>query len=228
MSLPTLKYVSDCAVLVEFASEVSDAANLQVIAFDKAAQAAAINGVVEIVPAMVNALIVFDPSMTTHKAVGEAAMALFPLNDAATEPSQTHEFSVYYGPDVAPDLTAVSKATGLSTEAVINAHCAGRYRASMYGFAPGYAYLSGVPKVIQVPRKTAPVRDIAKGSVMIAAAQCLITTLVMPTGWSIIGYTDAPVMRDDPKDPFLIKVGDTITFRRAGTEILPAQMADVV
>jgi len=123
-------------------------------------------------------------------------------------------FSVCFDPGYERDLDAVAAQTGLDREAVIAAHLSGDYSASMYGFAPGYAYLSGVPEAIQIPRKTAPVRDIPVGAVMIAGGQCLITTLQMPTGWSILGSTPDEVMRDDPDNPFLLGVGDHVSFKR--------------
>ena len=226
MQTPTIKAVADCAVLVTFADKVSKDANQTVIACDKAIQSAAITGVIESVPALVNVMVVFDPSVTTHSQVSNAILKLFPLPSNQSAQTATHVFDVYYDIAVGPDLDAVATACGLSHEAVINAHTSAEYTASMYGYAPGYAYLTGVPQALQVPRKDAPVRNIPKGSVMIAGPQCLVTTLVMPTGWSILGYTNAAIMRDDPNDPFLIKVGDKVRFRRAGPEVLPHQLAD--
>ena len=226
MQIPTIKPVADCAVLVTFADNVSEAANHAVIACDKAIQDAALFGIVESVPALVNVMVVFDPCVTDHARVTRDILTLFPLPDNQAKDAATHVFDVYYSTDVGPDLDAVATACSMSHEAVINAHTSVDYTASMYGYAPGYAYLTGVPTDLQVPRKDAPVRNIPKGSVMIAGPQCLVTTLVMPTGWSILGYTNAAIMRDDPVDPFLIKVGDKVRFRRASADILPAQMAD--
>ena len=62
----------------------------------------------------------------------------------------------------------------------------------MYGFAPGYAYLSGLPRRCGSTASPAPVRDVPAGSVIIAGGQCLITTLTMPTGWWIIGHSTGP------------------------------------
>jgi inhibitor of KinA len=97
---------------------------------------------------------------------------------------------------------------------VINAHLAGDFHVLMYGFSPGYAYLSGVPSEIQVPRKAAPVRDVAAGSVIIAGPQCLVTTLTMPTGWSIIGRSPTQILTGDDSHPFLFDVGDSVNFER--------------
>ena len=84
----------------------------------------------------------------------------------------------------------------------------------MYGFAPGYAYLAGVPQAIQLPRKSAPVRNVPAGSVLIAGPQCLITTLTMPTGWWIIGRSRTQILTKNPDQPFLFDVGDSVTFQR--------------
>ena len=84
----------------------------------------------------------------------------------------------------------------------------------MYGFSPGYAYLSGIPEDIQIPRKPAAVRDVPAGSVIIAGPQCLVTTLTMPTGWSIIGRSPTPILTGDPARPFLFDVGDRVVFQR--------------
>ena len=74
--------------------------------------------------------------------------------------------------------------------------------------------MSGVSENMQVPRKTAPVRDVPAGSVIIAGPQCLITTLTMPTGWSIIGRSPSPIFTGDPAHPFLFDVGDRVAFER--------------
>ncbi|MEM6620202.1 MAG: carboxyltransferase domain-containing protein, partial [Pseudomonadota bacterium] len=84
----------------------------------------------------------------------------------------------------------------------------------MYGFSPGYAYMAGVPDAIQVPRKRAAVRDVPAGSVIVAGPQCLITTLTMPTGWTIIGRSPTAVLTGDPAAPFLFAVGDQVTWER--------------
>ncbi|SFR42872.1 5-oxoprolinase subunit B family protein [Litoreibacter janthinus] len=214
------KPVADHAVLVEFATEISDEVNRTVIALDHAITKAQIKGLQEVVPALVNLLAVFDPLETDHTEVETAIRALLPIAPARDDDAAHHTLDICYDEGFAPDLDAVARACDMSTEAVVNAHVSAQYRVGMYGFAPGYAYLAGVPAEIQVPRKAAPVRDIPAGSVMIAGPQCLATTLVMPTGWSIIGHTPAKIMTGDPNRPFLFDVGDTVSFRRIRKDAL--------
>ena len=217
MAGPRYKHVSDCALLVEFGTVVDDEINRQVIALDRAICGAGkdeIPGLVEVVPAMVNLLLVFGPVVTNHNQVQAMVERILPVENGTAENGQHHRINVCYEDELGPDLDAVAKACDLSREAVINAHCGATYRVSMYGFAPGFAYLSGVAEAIQVPRKVAPLRDIPSGSVLIAGPQCLTTTMVMPTGWSIIGRSDVQVMTDDPQRPFLFDVGDSVGFQR--------------
>src|SRR5690606_14886683 len=96
------------------------------------------------------------------------------------------------------------------------AHLAGQYEVFMYGFAPGYAYLAGVPEAIRMPRKPTALRGVAAGSVLIAGPQCLVSTITMPTGWWNIGRSPTRILTDDPERPFLFDIGDRVRFRRIG------------
>ncbi|MEZ5228912.1 MAG: allophanate hydrolase subunit 1 [Acidimicrobiales bacterium] len=214
MTTPTFTAIADHALLVEFATEISDRASHSVVALDRALEDQPPAGLLEVVPAFVNLLIDFDPLATDHDALTHAVLALLANEDAHTTEPTVHRVPICYDPSLALDLSTVAAATGRSTEAVIEAHLAGEYRVAMYGFAPGYAYMAGVPEPIQVPRKQAAVRGIAAGSVIIAGPQCLITTLDMPTGWSVIGRSPTRVLRPDHADPFLFAPGDRVVFER--------------
>lgn len=211
---PRFKSIADHALLVTFADDMSDEAHGLVIALDKAIAAHMPVGVIETVPALVNLLVSFDPVLTDHSNVeAEVRRCLEGVTIQASKGAE-RQVQVCYEAPFAPDLAAVASATGLSPEAVINAHLAAEFDVLMYGFAPGYAYISGVPERIRIPRKEKPVRDVPAGSVIIAGAQCLITTLTMPTGWSIIGRSPTSIFTGDPDHPFLFNVGDRVTFQR--------------
>lgn len=211
---PRFTPVADHALLVSFGELVSDDASTAVIGLDRALAAEPPAGIRECVPAFVNLLIDFDPLLTDHEAVCRHVQRLLSQPYAGPAAGRVREVEVCYDDDFAPDLAAVAAASGLSVEAVIDAHAQSELKVRMYGFAPGYAYLSGVPTAIQVPRKPTAVRDIPAGSVIIAGPQCLITTLPMPTGWSIIGRSPARILRPEAARPFLFEVGDTVRFKR--------------
>lgn len=211
---PVFRVVADHAVLVEFEDKITDEAHAAVLSLDTHLSAAPFAGFVEAVPAFVNILIEFDCVQTDHNQVIFALKSLLANKPAKKAKGKTRDVAICYDPDFAPDLAEVSKRSGLSEEAVIAAHLAGDYRVFMYGFAPGYAYLGGLPDALVLDRKPMPVRGVAKGSVIIAGRQCLVTTLVMPTGWWIIGRSPTQILTKDRDNPFLVDVGDHVKFRR--------------
>ncbi len=215
--MTTYRAIADHAVLVEFSTAISDAAHAQVLQLDQALAARPFVGFNEAVPAFVNLLVDFDPLLTDHAQVATHLRALTGQALLSTEPT-LREVLVCY--EDAPDLAEVARLTDLSPEAVIKAHLAGDYRVFLYGFAPGYAYLGGLPQALRLDRKPSPLRGIAAGSVIIAGAQCLVTTLTMPTGWWIIGRSPTRILTGDPARPFLFDVGDRVAFRRIGATTL--------
>jgi inhibitor of KinA len=208
---PIFRAVAEHGLLVEFGTRIDDATHAAVLALDHALAAKPFAGFAEAVPAYVNLLVRFDPMVTDHRAVEAALLALIIATPPGSMQGERRVVDVVYD---GPDLDEVARRSGLSREAVIAAHLGGDYKVALYGFAPGYAYLSGVPKAIALPRKEAAVRGVAAGSVIIAAGQCIVTTLTMPTGWWIIGHSPTVIL--DPKGarPFLFDVGDPVAFRR--------------
>jgi inhibitor of KinA len=208
--MPEVRPVGDSGVLLVFGSTVDAGLFDRILALDAALNADPLPGMVETVPAYVTLLIEYDPLVTEFEAVAAAALArLAGVTGQAIE-ARTHIIPMVF--EDAPDLDEVAVRTGLRVDAVIAAHLAAEYRVYMYGFAPGYAYMDGVPKALQLPRKPVPVRSRPVGTVMIAGGQCLITTLPMPTGWWVIGQTDVQVLRIDDPAPFLFRPGDRVRF----------------
>jgi inhibitor of KinA len=215
-TFPRFRPVADHALLVEFGETISAEAHDRVLRLDAALARSPFAGLRESAPAYVSVLVEFDVNVTDHATAQAAVEAL--LVDAVSAPksSAMREILVCYDSDLGPDLPRVAAETRLSIDAVIAAHLSAEYGVFMYGFAPGYAYLAGVPGPIQLPRKAAAVRGVAAGSVLIAGPQCLVTTLTMPTGWWIIGCSPTRILTTDESRPFLFNVGDRVRFKRIG------------
>ena len=213
-TFPRCRAVADQALLVEFGDTIGDAANDQVISLDTKLAQTPFPGFNEAVPAYVSLLVYFDPVVTDHDAVEKAINALLLAPPLPRTKGINRPVDICFDDDFSPDLAEVSRQTGLSCDAIIAAQLSATYHVVMYGFAPGYAYLSGVPAILHLPRKPSAKRGVAAGSVIIAGAQCLITTLTMPTGWWIIGRSPTQILLPDPAKPFLFDVGDTVHFHR--------------
>lgn len=215
MSAPPLyRPVGDTALMVEFGDVVAAALHERVLALDAALAAAPFPGFCEAVPAYASLMVRFDPLATDHAAAIAALDSLLAHGPASRGAAARREVAVCYDGDLAPDLAAVAEATGLGVEAVIAAHLAGDYSVFLYGFAPGYAYMAGVPEPLRLPRKAAAMRDVPAGSVIIAGPQCLVTTITMPTGWWRIGRSPTAILTGDDAHPFLFDIGDHVRFRR--------------
>lgn len=214
MNPPIFRPAGDRALMVEFSDRIDDAAYAKVLALDAALEAEPFAGFAESVPAYASLMVCFDPIRTDHRLAQQAITALLSHPPAEARKPRLHEVPICYDEGCGPDLEALATLKGLSVEAVIAAHLAGDYRIYLYGFAPGYAYMAGVPEALREPRKPAAVRDVPAGSVIIASAQCLVTTLTMPTGWWRMGRSPAPILTGDPDRPFLFDVGDRVRFRR--------------
>jgi inhibitor of KinA len=103
---------------------------------------------------------------------------------------------------------------GLSPARIIGLHLGARYRVYMYGFAPGFTFLGGLPEELKIPRRPVPRPPAPPGSLLIAGGQALIASCAMPTGWYEIGRT--PVKMFDPRRErvFLAGIGDELCFER--------------
>lgn len=212
--MTALHPIAEHALLVEFDRQASDAAHDRVLALDAALTSAPPAGIRQTVPAHASLMIEFDPALTDHNRIGAAVQRLLSAPAGLRARPAEHLVDICYDGSCAPDLDAVARASGLDREQAAACHLSGEYRVRIYGFAPGYAYLSGVPKALRLPRKPMALRDVPAGSVLIAGGQCIISTLTMPTGWWIVGRSTARVLTGDPARPFLFDIGDIIRFHR--------------
>ncbi len=232
LSLPAFRPIADTGVLVEFADHIDDNTHQRVLDLDAAIQEAtvhdaiihdatirdtalqpeALNGITELIPAYSALFVGYDPLITDYENVTQYISTLLNVSNSKTRQPHHWQIPVCYDLDFAPDLPELCTTLKLSADEIIAHHTAGVYKVYLYGFAPGYAYLGGVPERIHVPRKAAPVMNIPTGSVMIAGPQSLITTVVMPSGWWVIGRTTKTPLQAGSDHPFLFSVGDTLEF----------------
>ncbi|MBR0669596.1 allophanate hydrolase subunit 1 [Roseomonas soli] len=209
-----MRAAGDQGLLVEFGDSVDVAVSERVLAFDAALRARPFHGFTESTPSYAAVLVGYDPLEVTPSAVRAHVEALLAEPHPPLAAAALHELPVCYEQPFAPDLADVAQRCGMSEEAVIAAHLSGEYRVFMFGFAPGYGYLGGVPEAIRVPRKPNPVRARPPGSLAIAGPMCLVTTVTAPTGWWVIGRSPARIVDVDRERQFLFEVGDRIRFRR--------------
>jgi KipI family sensor histidine kinase inhibitor len=111
-----------------------------------------------------------------------------------------------------PDLPGVAEATGLDVAEVVARHSEAEYEAAFTGFAPGFAYLSGLDPALRLPRRSSPRSRVPPGSIAIADAFSAIYPRASPGGWHLLGSTVAVIFDPSREPPALISPGTRVRF----------------
>ncbi|MCF6377578.1 allophanate hydrolase subunit 1 [Nocardioides KLBMP 9356] len=111
-----------------------------------------------------------------------------------------------------PDLGRVARHWGCSTDEVVARHTGTGFTSLFCGFAPGFAYLGGLPAELAVPRLDAPRSRVEPGSVALADRWCGIYPTASPGGWLVIGRTDAVLWDAERVAPALLAPGTRVRF----------------
>jgi KipI family sensor histidine kinase inhibitor len=111
------------------------------------------------------------------------------------------------------DLDELADMKRMSAEALIALHASVEYRVYMIGFAPGFAYLGGLPEVLHTPRLAVPRQRIDASAIGIGGKQASINSVPGPSGWRFIGRTPLKLFDPARDEPFLLRAGDRVRFR---------------
>lgn len=204
----------EAALTVEFGDAVDPAINARVLALDEALRAAAPAGVRETTPTYRSLMVTYEPLELSR---AELIARIEGLLSLPRERREAHTSDLWtlpccYDPALAEDIDEAAALLGVSVDALAQLHAAADYRAYMYGFAPGWCYLGGLPAELAVPRRLAPRGPTPPGAVLIGGGLSLVATNPMPTGWYVIGRTPERLFSLSRDPPFLIAPGDAIRF----------------
>jgi KipI family sensor histidine kinase inhibitor len=164
-------------------------------------------GITEIVPAARTVLL-----MGTGLDAVASELKSWPL--ASIAPSEQPPVTIPVTYD-GPDLDEVLAFTGLAREELIALHTGATLTAAFCGFAPGFAYLTGLPARLQVPRRATPRTRIATGAVGLAGEFSGVYPRASPGGWQIIGHTELAIWSEARDPPNLLAPGMQVRFVRA-------------
>ena len=217
--------LGDCALLIQLGSTIDDDTHRRVRAVSARLTSRIVPGLIEVVPAFASVAVHYDPARVPSDGRGgeqRPPYARFAdrvravLANVESEPvpaPRTIEIPVRYGGEDGPDLEAVAEAHGLHAEDVVRLHCSATYHVYMLGFAPGFAYLGGLPEAIATPRRPEPRTAVPAGSVGIGGSQTGIYPLASPGGWQLIGRTTLRLFDAGRTPPALLAIGDVVRFR---------------
>lgn len=160
-------------------------------------------GVIDVVVARQDVAAYFDRAPVIDPA---QIAQLVTLRDV-DEPVRDIEIRVAYD---GPDLDDVARAAQLSSAEVARLHAAATYVVDTIGFAPGFAYLTGLDARLRQPRRATPRPRVAAGSLAIADAFTAVYPFDSPGGWHLIGRAVDTRMFDERGA--LLQLGDRVRF----------------
>ena len=203
----------DTALIVEFGRSVDPTVSELVLALAQRVEAAAIAGVVEVVPTFRSLMVHYDPLALTQAALKRAVHTMLDGLRGSTRGGRHWLIPTCYEESVGLDLAEVAARTGLTVPALVALHSGANFRVYMMGFLPGFPYLGGLPHALALPRRETPRVRVPRGSVAIAMEMTCIYPLESPGGWHVLGRTPAALfdLRRDPPVP--LAAGDTVAFQ---------------
>jgi inhibitor of KinA len=217
----------EAALVVEFGASVDPAISDRVLALDEALSALKLEGIRETVPTYRSLMIHYDPLVLDRETLVAAATNFAARPHRTREPTNRWTIPCCYDPRFAEDLGEIAARTGLAASRVIELHACATYRVYMYGFAPGFCYLGGLPTTLSISRRETPRPPHPPNTVLVGGGLTLISTFSMPTGWWLIGRTPERMFAPDRDPAFLVEVGDTLVFDPISIEYFAALEARV-
>ena len=212
--------VAEGAVLLEYPGLAEEDANRKAVAAARRISTRPPSGFLDSVPGARTLLVEFDPRRLSRARLADL---LREAGRAAGEDSgrgRLLRIPVFYDsdPSVGPDLEEVARKSRLAPEEFARRHASENYRVAFLGFAPGFAYLTGLSEKLHSARLATPRTRVPAGSVGIGAAYTGVYPGETPGGWRLIGR--APVRLFDPAQdpPSLFLPGDAVKFEAIGRE----------
>ena len=173
----------------------------------RAVNGLALPGVVDLVPAAETLLV----SVSSAASLDQVLAALQQLGDLDVESGigRRVDIDVVYDGD---DLEEIAARTRMSTDEVVARHSDATFTVAFCGFAPGFAYLDGLPTELHVPRRQTPRTRVPAGSVAIAAGFSAVYPSASPGGWHLLGRSDITLFDVDRDPPALLVPGTQVRF----------------
>ncbi|MDH2309489.1 5-oxoprolinase subunit B family protein [Methylobacterium brachiatum] len=209
---PRLLDSGEAALVVEFGSTVDPDISDRVLALDDALGADPPEGLRERVPTYRSLMLHYDPLVLDRETLVARVRTLAARTSARAGTATLWTLPCCYDAPHGEDIGQVAERTGLSPDAVVATHAGATYRVYMYGFAPGFAYLGGLPKALAVPRRASPRPPHPRNAVVIGGGLAAVATVPMPTGWYVIGATPARLYAPERDESFFVGAGDLIRF----------------
>lgn len=202
----------DC-LMVRLFDAIAEANMPRMLAASERLRAAFGGQLIDLVPSYTTLMVHYDlRALSPSQARELIDMALTDLTPDSRTGGQRHVLPVWYDLSVGPELSLLSRRSGLSVNEVIRCHSEREYQVFALGFAPGFAFMGLVDEVLAAPRLDTPRKRVAAGSVGIAERQTAAYPVVSPGGWNLIGRTPSRLFDRERDGYSLMQPGDSVRF----------------
>ena len=113
------------------------------------------------------------------------------------------------------DLEDVARHWGMTRTEAVATHTGTAFTVAFVGFAPGFAYCTGLPVELAVPRLERPRPKVPAGSVGLAGEYTGVYPAASPGGWRLLGRTDVVLWDATREEPALLTPGTRVRFSEA-------------
>lgn len=113
------------------------------------------------------------------------------------------------------DLEDVARRWDMTVAEAVATHTSTDFVVAFCGFAPGFAYCTGLPDELAVPRHADPRPRVPAGSVGLAGEFTGVYPTASPGGWRLLGRTDLTLWEPDREQPATLAPGTRVRFVQA-------------
>lgn len=210
---PKIELLGERGILIQFEAEINGELLERLLALKKMLQIEFIKEKVEVINTYNSLLINYvSPIEDAYNEVLRVQKLIGKPNLENNSEKQLFHIPVCYDPQFGLDLDEVSHTKNISVEEIVGLHSNTIYTVYFIGFLPGFLYLGGLNKRLEISRKDQPRLEVKKGAVGIGEKQTGIYPQSSPGGWQIIGNSPVPLFDKNKVPPSEISAGSRIKF----------------
>ena len=210
---PEVKTMGERAILIEFKPEINEKLLEKILFHKKVIEEHYIKLKVEVINTYSSLLIYYDSDIEN---VYSEVLTVEKLITTPKIPkkvnSRLYHIPVCYDLDFGLDLEFLAGQKNRPVTEIISLHTQPVYTVYFIGFLPGFLYLGGLDKKLQISRKEQPRMKVEKGAVGIGENQTGIYPKSSPGGWQIIGKSPVEFFDKNTEPPCQILAGDKVKF----------------
>jgi 5-oxoprolinase (ATP-hydrolysing) subunit B len=173
---------------------------------------------VEVVLGVNNLMLIFDPIETHPDNASETLLRIWDTTEPELEQKRTIEIPVIYGGHAREDLIALASNAHVDVDEYVRLHSEATYSVACIGSMPGFAYLTGLPPELAIPRRKVPRMKVEEGTVIVGGVQAGVMPCTAPSGWHLLGRTQTRLFDAKSTPPCLLEPGNEVRFIVKGIE----------